>query len=188
MRTYKKLILLIFIFIFWGCTSVRVSQDYLPETEFLDLKTYRWQSDKQKPSGNKRIDSPLLDKRIRAAIDRSLEERGYRRVDDGDPDFIVSYAYSIRSKIESRDSGSSVGFGFGRYGRYGGIGINTGNEVRQYDQATLLIDLIKPQNGDLIWRGNGTRRVGEHSTPDETTEMVNEMVSKILNQFPPLPS
>jgi hypothetical protein len=183
--------LFIFFAFLMGCSSVQVSQDYLPETpedRFFDLKTYQWQSEKQKLTGNQLIDNPLLIKRIRTAIDHTLAEKGYRLITDGEPDFVVAYSYSLRAKIESGGSGSSVGFGFGTFGRFGGVGIRTGQEIREYDQATLLIDLINPQSGDLLWRGNGTRRVGQHPTPEKTTKMINEMVLRILDQFPPLPS
>lgn len=179
---------LIFLFtLLMGCSSVQVSQDYLPDTPFLQLKTYQWQSEKQKSSGDARVDNPLMNSRIRKAIDQYLAEQGFRLGSEGKPDFYISYNYTIRSKIESNDTGGGVGFGFGSFGRFGGIGINTGREIREYDQATLLIDFVKPQTNDLIWRGNGTRRVNQHTTPEESTKMVNEMVNEILKQFPPLP-
>jgi hypothetical protein len=166
---------------------VQVSQDYLPDAPFLELKTYQWQSEKQKSTGDARVDNPLLNNRIRTAINQFLGEQGFRLLSEGKPDFYISYHYSIRSKIESSDTGGGVGFGFGSFGRFGGIGINTGQEIREYDQAALLIDFLKPQSNDLIWRGTGTRRVNQHATPEESTKTVNEMVAQILKQFPPLP-
>jgi len=178
---------LLFLF-FAGCSSVQVSQDYLTDTSFNNLKTYQWQSETQKPTGNPRIDNPFLVSRIRTAVDQTLAKKGFQKINAGKPDFYVAYTYNLRSKIESKDVGTSFGFGFGRVGRFGSVGINTGQEVREYDQATLLLDLFNGTTQDLIWRGNGTRRVGEHSTPEEETDIVNEMVSKILEQFPPQPS
>jgi hypothetical protein len=183
-----KLLLGLYMGLLMGCSSIQVSQDYLPDTEFYNLKTYQWQSEKQKPSGNNRIDNPLLDKRIRTAIDHSLFEMGYQKIETGNPDFYVSYTYSLRSKIESRGTGTSFGFGIGKVGRYSSIGINSGQEISEYDQANLLIDLTNSKTKDLIWRGNATRRMAEHYQPEKITEIVNDMVSKILAQFPPLPS
>ncbi len=172
-----------------GCSSVQVSQDYLPDTQFYDLKTYQWQSETQKPTGNKLVDNPLLDKRIRSAIEQSLANKGYRKITEGTPDFYVAYSYLLKSKLESRDSGVGFGYGFGvsRPGSYVGVGVNSGQEIREYNQGNLLIDLINSKTKELIWRGTGTRRVSDHSTPEKTTKMVNEMVGKVLEQFPPLP-
>ncbi len=172
-----------------GCSSVQVSQDYLPDTRFFDLKTYQWQSETQKPTGNKQADNPLLNKRIRSAIDQTLANKGYRKITEGTPDFYLAYTYMLKSKLESRDSGVGVGYGFGvgRPGSFASVGINSGQEIREYNQGNLLIDLIHPESKELMWRGTGTRRVSDHSTPEKTTKMVNEMVAKILNQFPPLP-
>jgi hypothetical protein len=183
-----KLLVGLYLGLLLGCSSIQVSQDYLPDTEFYNLKTYQWQSEKQKSTGNERIDNPLLDKRIRTAIDNSLLEMGYKKIETGSPDFYVAYTYALRSKIESRDSGTNIGFGFGKVGRYSSIGINSGQEINEYDQANLLIDFTNSKTKDLIWRGNGTRRMADHYKPEKITEIVNEMVSKILAQFPPLPS
>jgi len=188
MISYNKFLLILYISLFFGCSAVQVSQDYLPGAKFYDFKTYQWQSEKQKPTGNEKIDNPLLIRRIRTAIDQTLTKMGYKKIKEGTPDFYVSYTYSLRSKMESRDTGVSFGFGFGSTRRYGGVGINSGQDINQYDQAILLIDLIDPINNDLIWRGNGTRRVAEHYKPEKITKIINEMVSKILAQFPPLPS
>ena len=188
MVSYNKLLLSLYIGLFLGCSAVQVSQDYLPDGQFYDLKTYQWQSEKQKLTGNENIDNPLLTRRIRTAIDNSLAKMGYQKIEGDTPDFYVSYTYSLRSKMEPRDTGLILGFGFGSSGRYGGVGINSGQNINQYDQAILLIDLINSKNNDLIWRGNGTRRVTEHYKPEKITKIINEMVSKILAQFPPLPS
>jgi hypothetical protein len=185
MVSYYKLLLILFVGLIIGCSAVQVSQDYLPGAEFHNLKAYQWRSNKQKNTGNGNIDNPLLIRRIRTAIDHSLSKMGYEKIETGTPDFYVSYTYSLRSKMESRDTGANFGFGFGSIGHYGAVGINTGRDINQYDQALLLIDLIDPINNDLIWRGNGTRRVAEHYKPEKITKIINEMVSKILAQFPP---
>lgn len=183
----KRLIWIAFLFIFLGCSAVQVSQDYLNNANFFNLKTYRWKSEEQKPTGNKRLDNPFLVKRIRSAIEDALAAQGYSKITDGKPDFFISYDYSLKSKIESRDTGTSFGFGFGSFGHFGRLGVNTGKEIRQYDQATLIIDFINAGNEELLWRGMGTRRAAEHTTPEKETKTVNEMVTKILDQFPPLP-
>lgn len=187
MRAAKTIIWMLLLPFLFACSAVQVSQDYLNNSRFFDLKTYRWKSDKQKTTGNSQIDNPFLVKRIRSAIEETLSANGYKKIPEGKPDFYVSYNYALKSKIESRDNGTSFGFGFGSFGSFGRLGINTGQEIRQYDQAILTIDFINPENDELLWRGMGSRRAAEHTTPEKITRSVNEMVTKILDQFPPLP-
>ena len=185
MQKYVQPIILALLATVLGCSGIEVSQDFDPATSLSGLKTYDWKSGTQEKTGDVRTDNPLLDARIRAAVDRSLSERGYQRVSNRTPDFYVGYQYTVRSKVGSDDAGIGVGFGIGSFGSHGGIGISSGSGVSEYDEGTLVIDFIDPSNSDLIWRGTGTRRVSQHSDPEKRTKNINETVDKILAQFPP---
>ncbi len=187
MRIYIGLIVLTLFGFIWGCHSIQVSQDYDSSKDFSSLKTYEWQAKSQPKTGDIRVDNPLLDARIRSAINDSLSKKGYQKITQGRPDFNVAYKYQVRSKIESDNVKVGVGFGRGSRGRYGGIGVESGSNISQYDEGMLVIDLNDASKGDLLWRGTGTARVSQHSKPEEITKGVNEAVEKILSQFPPLP-
>jgi hypothetical protein len=184
MKKYTILIMLCFI-IFLGCSSVQVSQDYEPSVNFSNLKNYRWQSIEQEKTGDIRIDNPLLDKRIREAVDRSLGEKGYESDNETSYDFYVAYKMTIQKRIETDNLSTGIGFGFGTYGRHGGIGVSTGGRVNEYDEALIVIDIINAKDNDLLWRGKSTSRMSQHSTPEKTTKSVNKIIEKIMAQFPP---
>lgn len=187
MRNCIGLIIVTLFGFMGGCQSVQVSQDYAPSNNFLGLKTYAWLTETQPETGDIRVDNPLLDARIRKTVDDSLSKRGYQKITQGRPDFYISYTYQIRSKIGSDDVGVGVGFGWGGRGRIGGLGLNTGRYIGEYDEGMLVIDLHEKSKDDLLWRGTGTLPVDQHPNPDEVTEWVGEAVEKILSQFPPLP-
>jgi len=187
MRIYTGIIVFTLFGFLWGCQSIQVSQDYDLSKDFSSLKTYEWQVQTQPETGDIRVDNPLLDARIRSAINDSLSKMGYQRNTRGKPDFFVAYKYQIRSKIESDDMGVGVGFGWGRHGRFGGIGVDTGRYISEYDEGVLVIDLTDASQGDLLWRGTGSARVNQHAKPEAVTKEVNAAVEKILSQFPPLP-
>ena len=168
-----------------GCSSVKVSQDYDPGKVLPVMKTYRWKTEAQARTGDVRIDNPLLDARIRKAVDRVFSEKQIRKAAGAVPDFEVEYQFSITTKIQSDDLRTGFGFGMGRYGQHGGMAISTGSTVTQYDQGLLVIDLTDLKSGDLLWRGKGTRRLPEHTDPVSTEKIFNELVEKILAQFPP---
>ena len=186
----KKIWLFLFILLIvaaGGCSGIKVSQDYDLGKVLPVMKTYQWKTTTQAQTGDVRVDNPLLDARIRKAVDRAFSEKGFQKVTAGTPDFEVGYQFSISKKIQSDDLRTGFGFGMGSYGRHGGVAISTGSTVTQYDQGLLVIDLTDVKSGDLLWRGNGTHRLPEHIDPEKTEKIVKEIVEKILAQFPPEP-
>ncbi len=187
MNKYKTYFILIAFFVVFGCSGIQVSQDYELSENFSGLQTYDWQSKTQKPTNDVRLDNPLLDARIRAAVEHTLKEMGYQRVPHETPDFYVAYRYSIQRRIGTDNVRTGIGFGFGSAGTFGGIGLSSGADVTEYDEGMLVIDVIHAGNGELMWRGIGTRREFQHSEPEKRTKRINETVDKILAQFPPQP-
>lgn len=184
MKTLLAYIIVLLVLLAGGCSRVQVSQDYRSGADFSRYRMYQWQTGEQPESADMRVSNPLLHERFQQAINGLLLSRGYYQ---GVPaDFLVGYSYRIQTRLESDPYDSRVGFGYGRYDRYGGVGFRTGGTVRQYDVGILVIDFSDARTGELIWRGTGSERVGTHSTPEDTTTYVNRMVYAILQQFPPL--
>jgi hypothetical protein len=117
-------------------------------------------------------------------MERSLSDKGYQRITQGTPDFYVDYQYRIRRKIQSDKVSTGIGFGIGGYSRHGGIGFSTGTGITEYDQGILVIDIIDVTDNRLMWQGNGTNCVSQHSSSESKAKNINGMLEKILNQFP----
>ena len=169
----------------WGCSSIRVSQDYDLSRDFSSLRTYAWQSDKQPETGDIRVDNSLLDTRFRSAIDDALAKKGFQKKTQGKPDFYVAYTYQIDSKVESSNVTFGFGFGSGGGGAYTGMGVNSGGRVSEYDEGLLVIDLMDVATADLLWRGTGTARFDPSTDPEKSVKAINAGVEQILAQFPP---
>ena len=54
-----------------------------------------------------------------------------------------------------------------------------------YTNGTLVIGVFSGQSQEVLWHGSGTTRLRENLTPAERTENVNNVVAKILEDFPP---
>ena len=184
MKSVISLFWVVFILIYLqACSGIKVSQDYDQEYNFTGLKTFAWKPNKNNEYGVK--DNELVDKRIRTAIVDQLSAKSYTLIDSAAPDFFISYNVTVEQKITSSGSSGSISIGRSSYGRYGGVGMSSGSQVRAYDQGTLLIDVTLPLADKLVWRGISTQSVSEHSSPEESTANINETVEKILAQFPP---
>lgn len=166
-----------------ACSGIEVSQDYDTEMTFPRLQTYAWKNQLVDKHDDVRADNPLLHKRFRQNIDRVLEEKGFfQRVP---ADFLVDYSYSITTRLESEPLSTGFGFGIGSHRRYGGFGIQTGSDIRQYDIGILVIDIYDAETQDMLWRGRGSEIVSRHPTPQQNSEMARLLVEAVLAQFPP---
>ena len=164
-----------------ACSSVYVSTDYDPGTDFAGLKAYAWLPRKAAASGDPRLDSTLLHERIRNAVEAQLAERGYKKVASGRADFLVAYHTAVQRKIDVDTIYRGYGYGPDTWGW--GAGHDT--VVYEYDQGTLLLDVLDPKAHRLLWRGSAKAVVSEESTPEKRTKLINEAVAKLLEQFPP---
>ena len=171
-----------------GCSGIQVSQDYDLKADFSRLQTFAWKSNSQVNTGDVRVDNPLLDARIRAAVERTLTAKGFRKVPIGDADFTVSYVFQIRRKIASDSVRTNIGFGSGSGGRVGGVSVSSSGGVRETDEGMLIIDLTGHGGSHLLWRGTGIRLISGRSNPNQITAEVHETVEEILAQFPPQPN
>ncbi|MFV9615602.1 MAG: DUF4136 domain-containing protein [Gammaproteobacteria bacterium] len=184
MKIIMRLFWIIYILIYLqACSGIKVSQDYEQGYNFAALKTFAWKPNNDNEYGVK--DNELVDKRIRTAIVEQLSAKSYTLINSATPDFFISYNVTVEQKITSSGASGGISIGRSSYGRYGGVGMSTGSQVRAYDQGTLLIDVTIPLGDKLVWRGISTQSVSEHTSPGESTVNVNETVEKILAQFPP---
>jgi hypothetical protein len=178
-KTYVVLIISAFL-LFAGCTSVRLGLDYDTAFEFSNFKTFAWQPEVVRED-NKNVQNPLVDARIRTAIDETLISMGYEKVLLDSADFLVGFHYSVERRLQT--SSMNASFGYSSHMRGGSIGFGT--SVSEYDEGTLVIDIAESESNALVWRGSGSRRVGTSRNPDQLTKNVNRAVSEILSQFPP---
>ena len=175
-----------------GCSGIQVSQDYDPSTNFGPYRTFAWAPEPTQKSGDVLIDSPFMDRRIRNAIETTLQSRGYPKAEGGQPDFLVTYQLVVRTQVEVDTFGPAFGWGVYPYGYWGYPypywgGIDYTTYVNQYEVGTLIVDFTDAKTHQLFWRGIGSRRVSQQSTPEKSTEVVNRTVGEILTQYPPLP-
>ncbi len=160
-----------------GCSGVSVDSDFDPSADFSSLTTYRWLS--TKASGDPALDSGLLQERIRRSVDAAMSAKGYRRSDGGSTDFCVASHVSKQSKVDVE----TIPAGFGYVGWGGGLGTET--EVDQYEEGTLMIDVIDGAGKKLLWRGTGKTRIASVGSPAARDKEVAEVVNAILAKFPP---
>lgn len=184
MKNFFLLLLCLGALLVTGCSKVLVSQDFDKEFNFDTEKSYAWNRDLQEKQSGQLAKNDLLAKRFTNSIEETLKLQGFTTSDDA-PSFLVSCSYVVNSKLQSMPVSTGIGYGTGRYGRYGTVGIHSGTALRQYDQGRLTVSFHSTSTGELVWKGTGTREVFTHSKPEQITKAVQEMVTEVLKQFPP---
>jgi len=190
---------LLIIAVISACAGLQVKQDYDPLADFAQYRTFAWAPDPPPGRGHLLIDSPLMDRRIRTAIETTLKSKGYTQAESGRPDFFVTYQLVVKTQIDVHTVGPAFGWGgypfnYWRhpypyweypYPYWGGMDYTT--HVSQYEVGTLIIDFTDAQTHQLFWRGIGERRLSRQSTPEKNIEMVNRTVAEMLAAYPPRP-
>ena len=169
----------ILLVLLWTFLGVRVNQDYEVQTAFTSYKTFKFDDANRSNTETSVLTNPFFIKRIRQAIEKSLNEKGYATANAEDSDFLVVYHWSIIERIEI-DYSSNGWFGL----RYPGDSPFE-TTVQQYDEGTITIDFIDPKTNKHFWRGTGSRRVNYSSSPQKSAEYIQKWVSKIIKQYPP---
>jgi len=180
-RTLATVSAAIFVAALLGCASYPVQTDYDPDIGFESLRTYSWLDARQEKTGDPRIDNDLLDRRVRRAVEAELDAKGYRKVEAAQADFALNYHLSVERQIDVQTYVDSPSYGYGWRGGYS----NAYTTVQEYDVGSLVIDIIRPGEERLIWRGATQARTHEKGTPEERDERAQAAVSAILAKFPP---
>lgn len=158
-----------------SCSSISVNQDYDPAFDFSKLKTFGFIP----LPADAGIDQLSADK-LGAAIKNELFAKGYTLSENAD--FGIALMFSSQTKTNIQSYG--YGYGYGAWGRPGMYGTG-GVDVSQYQQGTLIIDIIDMANQKLVWRGTATGAMSDSPSVEERTQNINNAVAKVLAQFPP---
>ncbi len=177
----KKLFVLVCFVLLQACATV-VDTDYNPSIDFVGFKGYQWQPMPHVPYDDPRLNSSLLHGRIQSAMNATLQRRGFVLLQKGKPDFYLAY----HLRLEKRTEADTVSFGAGLHHRHYGWGLGTETIIREYDESTLIIDVLDPESGDILWRGSLGNRVNRAGSVAEKDRQIQHQVNTILSEFPPL--
>ena len=164
-----------------ACSSVTVRTDFDPEYDFGSFKTYRWASTDEINPNDELAKHPLVYKRVQAAVDQTMKEKGFRMIESGDPDVVVVVNAGVKERMQVHQTG---GYYRGWYdpwwGPYGGQ-----THVSYYEEGTLVIDLVSWKSKELAWRGMGTGILKDYRDSADMQKDLDATVAKIMVSYPP---
>ncbi len=171
-----------------ACRTFNVRSDWDDSVSFSRYARYAFLEPKEVEGADPFADNDLLRKRIRSAIEANLKARGFEAVaDPADADFVVTYGVVMDEKLRVTGGGATAigGYGYG-YRRWpvGIGGLYGGGDVRDYQEATLLVDFLEPASRVLVWRGWGSGFIQTRDR-DRTQSQFQAGVKAVLDAFPP---
>jgi Domain of unknown function (DUF4136) len=180
------------LMLLFGCASLDVSYDYDPEINFAALRTFDWLPVPEKAQA-KAQSNELTIKHIKLAVSRELNAKGLQMSSEN-PDILIALHGGKEKKVDVQEWG--YGYRDRDYSHWGlaprgpwypqpagrdYFDYRRGLDTYEYEVGTLIIDFIDAKTKSLIWRGTATGVVD----PTVTSEKINEVVKKILENFPP---
>jgi hypothetical protein len=191
MKLIQRLLGGLLIGMLCSCSTMQITSDYDPSGHFSGLKTYDWHPVPQKPTGNPRLDNTLLENRIRNAVESQLGQQGYQKLTTGTPDFWIGYHVAIENKIDVTTMNQYYnyppGWAYRNYGvPYNAPGVTvTQTQAYEYEQGTLILDIVDPQTQQLIWRGSAQAELDRTASPEKREKRLKDAIRRILERFPP---
>jgi hypothetical protein len=183
MLKLRQLLLLLFLVVLGGCSTMQIYSDYDRAANFEGLQTYDWVKTEKEPAADPRLSDPLLDKRIRDLVEKQLAVQGYDQSSTGAPDFMVGYHVALEKKLAVSTMNDYYGYRAGWGWSYGaGTGrVMPESYVYEYEQGSLIIDIVNPKTRELMWRGSAQAEVNQKKSAEQLTKAVQ----RILQRFPP---
>ena len=182
-----------------ACSStdkIQIGSDHDPRAQFDGLRTYAWMKRKPVKLGDPRIDDEALRTWVHGAVEESLSGSGYRQLVTGKPDFWVAWHAAIDAKVKVSTMqdhyGYTVGSDWDRAYRTDWAWIGPGGPsgrsetvVDEWEQGSLILEVVDPKTNKLMWRGVARAKLGKERTKEQQQARIKQAVSRMLDRFPP---
>jgi hypothetical protein len=177
MKKWSLVLIVALISLSVSCSSITTQYDYERGEDFSRFKTFSFIPVPPELGKNQ-----LVMKRIDQAIIKNLATKGLTQT-DSNPDLLIAIHTDVKDKVNV----TSYGYAYAPYYSFGywGPGIRGGTDVRQYEEGTLIIDMVDAQQKEMVWRGMASKALPSAPTPEKIDKIIDDVVSKIFNKYPP---
>jgi hypothetical protein len=177
----KNIFLLIVITLISFSCSRKVTIELEPNIAIEQYHTYTWNKLEATKTTHPFYQSKELNQLIINEIDKGLAKKGFKQ-SLGSADFLVDFHIYVE---EQKFQNLICPTGFYRGERYmSGLGNSIyceSPEVVNYDDGTLIIDIVDAHTTQLVWRGSMNDII---DNPSFSGDMFKKKVKLILKKFP----
>ncbi len=165
-----------------ACAGPNVQYDYDAKANFAGYQTFAWQPAARGAAGKAGgFDNPIMNSRVRRAVEAALAAKGFRQEVAANPDFLVSY-FPVRQGDRSHQVHMGLGFGLGPMGL--GVGAPVGDRHREAI-GSMVLEIKDFRSNTVVWRATAEKALEASDSPDEADAAVKTAVDSMLKRFPP---
>lgn len=157
-----------------SCSTISVRTDSDPQVNFITYRSFALLERPTADPGNSLHRNPPAMLSVEESITNELTLLGLKKVNRTEADMLVAYHGGNRDKVNVQ----RWGYSYGPRKWYGEHELSE----REYDEETLIIDIVDARSKQLVWRGWGS---GVITSPENTRKRASQAVEKILEKFPP---
>ncbi len=160
-----------------GCATMTVSSHIERTANFADYVTYEWGPPDNLPVGDPRLDNnPFFVDFLQGAVEKRLADKGYQHAVAGDPDLLIHYHASVNQRVDVYTADYQYGYCYG----------DCQPQYTDYEQGTLIIDVVDTRTNKVVWRGWAQDVMnGIIDNQDRLEKKVDEEVTKMMMLLPP---
>jgi hypothetical protein len=161
-----------------GCAPMRVSSHVDRNLDFTRYQTFDWGPADTLPAGDPRLErDAFFQDHIQGAIERNLAARGFARAAaTATPDVRVHFHAVIDRRIAANQLDSQSGY-------CSRNDCQTG--VSEYEEGTLVVDMIDVRTNRLVWRGWARDSVeGVLDNQDRLARKIDDAVRLMFMRLP----
>ena len=173
-----------------ACTALsgmEIQTDYDPAAA-PRLGGYRTYALLPPPQGTEtRVNYERVAPVVTRALDSTLAAKGFQKATDT-PDFLVGWHATLEGKQRETVIDSQYNYApyRGPMGRPSTMpSAPPVRMVREYDEGTLIVDVVDAESKTRIWRGSARAEVSAKVDDEMREARIREAVRRIFEQFPP---
>lgn len=171
----KFLMILPLLWLFLGCSTLRVTVDYDPEFELEAQKSFAV------VHYDREGENTLFNDRLIVALQKELLAKGYRKSPKEEAELLFVFHVNVEEKVDIDTDYHMAGFiGYGY-----SPGMIASTRTYRYTKGTLIIDALNPKNKKIVWRAIATDTLSRKETPQERIEYVNKVIAEAMKSYPP---
>jgi hypothetical protein len=150
-----------------GCAETgpeAVSWYYGPAIRYKGLgSSFAWSPHESEKRPFHHHGNPQLEQLVRSMIEKALEVKSFQPAAPQSANFWIDYRLGRREVEDSM--------------------VNPHGEV--FEEGSLVLDVLDPKTGELIWRGVVQGRINDSDPPDVREKRLNLGIQRLMKDFPP---
>ncbi|MEQ1868923.1 MAG: DUF4136 domain-containing protein [Vicinamibacterales bacterium] len=158
-----------------GCATMSVSSHMEPNLTTSNYRTFGWAKPDVLPAGDARLEQNAFFKdHIEGAVEKEFGARGLTMSDT--PDLLVHYHAVITPRLDVNRLDRESGYCYDE---------DCSARVFEYEQGTLVIDIVDAKTKRVIWRGWSQETVAPLlKNQDRMAKDIDTAVQRMLARFP----